>query len=371
MLDVVRTGAQEAVLRLSGRWCLEDRPPAADVAVKALDEAPRPLRLAFDAAEVAAWDTALLAFSAKVIEEARARGIETDRAGLPAGVKRLLQLADAVPERPETPAPPSQGWLARIGGGAMAIGSAGREMLAFVGSAVLAAIAFLRGRARFQRSDLALIIQECGPRALPIVTLISFLVGMILAFVGAVQLRQFGAQIYVADLVGIAMAQEMGAMMTAIIMAGRTGAAFAAQLGSMRVNEEIDALVTMGISPMEFLVLPRMLGLVAMMPLLTLYADVIGILGGAAVGVLMLNLPPLQYFDETRAALTLTDFAMGLVKGSVFGVLVAIAGCLRGMQSGRSSAAVGLATTSAVVTGIVLIIVADAIVTVIYNVLGL
>jgi len=244
-------------------------------------------------------------------------------------------------------------------------------MLAFVGEAVLAFLALLRGRARFQTSDLALIIQECGPRALPIVTLISFLVGVILAFVGAVQLRQFGAQIYVADLVGIAMAQEMGAMMTAIIMAGRTGAAFAAQLGTMQVNEEVDALVTMGISPMQFLVLPRMLALVTMLPLLTLYADVIGILGGAAVGVGMLKLTPLQYLDETRAALSLTDFAMGLIKGSVFGVLVAIAGCLRGMECGRSSAAVGLAATSAVVTGIVLIIVSDAVLTLIYNVLGL
>jgi phospholipid/cholesterol/gamma-HCH transport system permease protein len=276
-----------------------------------------------------------------------------------------------VPER-AVPAPAAPaGLVARLGAGVIAIGGETSRMLAFVGEAVLAFLALLRGRARFQTSDLALIIQECGPRALPIVTLISFLVGVILAFVGAVQLRQFGAQIYVADLVGIAMAQEMGAMMTAIIMAGRTGAAFAAQLGTMQVNEEVDALVTMGISPMQFLVLPRMLALVTMLPLLTLYADVIGILGGAAVGVGMLKLTPLQYLDETRAALSLTDFAMGLIKGSVFGVLVAIAGCLRGMECGRSSAAVGLAATSAVVTGIVLIIVSDAVLTLIYNVLGL
>ena len=159
-------------------------------------------------------------------------------------------------------------------------------------------------------------------------------------------------------------------MMTAIIMAGRTGAAFAAQLGTMQVNEEIDALTTMGISPMEFLVLPRMLALVLMVPLLTLYADLLGILGGTLVGATMLNLSPTQYINETIAALTVADFVKGLVKGTVFGILVAIAGCLRGMQCGRSSAAVGLAATSAVVTGIVFIIVSDAILTVIYNVLG-
>jgi phospholipid/cholesterol/gamma-HCH transport system permease protein len=244
-------------------------------------------------------------------------------------------------------------------------------MLVFIGQACLAFWALLRRRARFQPADLWLTIQECGPEALPIVTLICFLVGLILAFVGAVQLRRFGAQIYVADLVGIAMAQEMGAMMTGIILAGRTGAAFAAQLGTMQVNEEIDALRTMGVAPMEFLVLPRMLALILMAPLLTIYGDVVGILGGAFVGVTMLQLSPTAYLHETLSALAFGDFVKGLVKGAVFGVLVACAGCLRGMQSGRSSAAVGLATTAAVVLGIVSIIVADAILTVIYNALGL
>ncbi len=184
--------------------------------------------------------------------------------------------------------------------------------------------------------DLALIIQECGPRALPIVTLISFLVGMILAFVGAVQLQQFGAEIYVADLVGIAMVREMGAMMTAIIMAGRTGAAFAAQLGTMKVNEEIDALVDDGHLADR---VPRAAAHARrwslMMPLLRLYADLLGILGGAVVGVGMLDIPPRQYFDETlrRRSRSATSPG-GVVKASVFGVLVAIAGCLRGMQCG-------------------------------------
>ena len=243
-------------------------------------------------------------------------------------------------------------------------------MITFIGEASQAFFAFLMGKAHFRRSDLWLTIQECGAQALPIVSLISFLVGLILAFVGAVQLQQFGAQIYVANLVGLGMAREMGAMMTGIIMGGRTGAAFAAQLGTMKVNQEIDAMTTLGLSPMEFLVLPRMLALSLMMPLLCLYADLLGIVGGMVVGVTMLDLGFVQYFDQTQEALTLTDFFIGLVKSAVFGVLVAIAGCLRGMQCGNSSAAVGIAATSAVVTSIVFIVVSDSILTVIYDAIG-
>jgi phospholipid/cholesterol/gamma-HCH transport system permease protein len=244
-------------------------------------------------------------------------------------------------------------------------------MLAFIGEAAVALGRFLAGKARYRRVDFTLAVQECGGRALPIVSLICMLVGLILAFVGAVQLRLFGAEIFVADLVGIAMVRVMGAVMTGIIMAGRTGGAFAAQLGTMEVNEEIDALRTLGISPMEFLVLPRMLGLALMMPLLCLYGALMGVLGGLIVGVGMLDLTLIQYLLETQKAVSLTHLWIGLIQGALFGVLVALAGCLRGMQCGRSAAAVGDAATSAVVTGIVSIIVATALVTLICNVLGI
>jgi phospholipid/cholesterol/gamma-HCH transport system permease protein len=359
------------LIRLSGSWRMEDGVPSTSMVTTELQREPPPRRIAFDTTAVSDWDTGLLTFVSRVAEESRAAGIEVDQSGLPDGARRLLALAAAMPERQTGRDEAKQSWLGEIGAFAIRVVAGATDMLRFIGGAVLALAAFARGRARFQKSDLWLIIQDCGPRALPIVTLISFLVGLILAFVGAVQLRQFGAQIYVADLVGIAMATEMGAMMTAIIMAGRTGAAFAAQLGTMQVNEEIDALTTMGISPMEFLVLPRMLALVLMVPLLTLYADLLGILGGVFVGATMLGLTPTMYINETIAALTVADFVKGLIKGSVFGVLVALAGCLRGMQCGRSSAAVGLAATSAVVTGIVFIIVSDAILTIIYSVLGI
>jgi phospholipid/cholesterol/gamma-HCH transport system permease protein len=245
------------------------------------------------------------------------------------------------------------------------------EVMDFLGGAGVAVARLFTGRATLRWSDLFLFMQESGSQAVPIVSLISLLVGLILAFVGAIQLKAFGAQIYVADLVGIAMVRVMGAIMTGIIMAGRTGAAFAAQLGTMQVNEEIDALKTLGVEPMEFLVLPRMVALVIMMPLLCIYADIMGILGGMIVGVTMLDLNPIVYLNQTKAAVSLTNMWIGLFYGAVFGMLVALSGCLRGIQCERSASAVGYAATSAVVTGIVSIIVATAIITVICNVLGI
>ncbi len=358
------------VLRLSGSWRLQDHLPSAVEVETKIGAKSSARRLAFDTREVTAWDTGLLVFVLKVIEAGTSRGITADRAGLPDGARKLLDLAAAVPERDTKRDGAAQPLLARIGSAAADAVAGAREMVTFVGEASLALARASVGRARYRRVDLMLNIQEAGVSALGIVSLISFLIGLILAFVGAIQLRQFGAQIYIADLVGIGMAREMGAMMAAIIMAGRTGAAYAAQLGTMRVNEEIDALSTMGISPFEFLVLPRMLGLILMMPLLTVYANLVGIAGGAVVGVGMLKVGLIPYWNETWLAVSLADFSAGMIKSVVFGVLISIAGCLRGMQCGRSSAAVGLAATSAVVTGIVFIVVSDAILTVVYDVIG-
>jgi phospholipid/cholesterol/gamma-HCH transport system permease protein len=194
---------------------------------------------------------------------------------------------------------------------------------------------------------------------------------MILAFVAAIQLKMFGAQIYVADVVGIGVVRVMGAIMTGIIMSGRTGAAFAAQLGTMQVNEEIDALETLGFSPVEFLVLPRMVALMLMMPLLCVFSDLMGVLGGMIVGVGMLDLGVIEYVNESRHALSITQFLIGLFHSFVFGILVAVSGCLRGIQCERSASAVGYAATSAVVTGIVSIVVATAIITLSCQVLGI
>jgi phospholipid/cholesterol/gamma-HCH transport system permease protein len=368
-LRVTRPAPEVACVELTGVWRKEDRLPDPSEVRREIQGGPPVRRLTFDTSHITEWDSGLVTFAISVIAEAKARGIESDRTGLPDGTQRLLRLAEAVPERQTGRARTQPPWLARIGARAIAGWAETAAGLAFLGEGMLALGALLRGRARLRLTDLFAVIQECGPRALGIVSLISFLIGLILGFVGAVQLQQFGAAIFVANLVAIAMTREIGSIMTAIVMAGRTGAAFAAQLGTMNTNQEIDALSTMGISPMEFLVLPRMLALILMMPLLTIYADLLGILGGAVVGLGMLGLGPVEYFEQTRGAVNLIDFFVGVSKSAVFGVLVALVGCLRGMQSGRSAAAVGLAATSAVVTSIVLIIVIDGIFAVILNVL--
>jgi len=353
-------------------WTMQAALPSIAEVQAQYEALPGGQRLSFETSDLANWDSTLLTFLLKLKEMCVQRQIEFDHTGLPQGVQRLLALATAVPERQDARREVvRESLLVRLGQGVLTTVESSHGLLTFLGQVALAFVQFIRGRARFRGVDLALLMQECGAQALPIVSLISFLVGLILAFVGAVQLRPFGAQIYVANLVGLGMAREMGALMTGIIMAGRTGAAFAAQLGTMTVNQEIDALTTLGLRPMEFLVVPRMLALVLMMPLLCLYADLVGILGGAVVGVGMLNLGIVQYYQQTLYILQLSDFVLGLIKGAVFGILVALAGCLRGMQSGRSASAVGAAATSAVVTGIVWIIIFDALLTVIYDVLGL
>jgi phospholipid/cholesterol/gamma-HCH transport system permease protein len=283
-----------------------------------------------------------------------------------------LELASAVPEKKDARQAEEGGsFLTYLGNQTVDFFRSAGEMLEFLGDTVIAVSRLLRGQAQYRRSDLGLIMQAVSAQALPIVSLICFLVGLILAFIGAIQLKLFGAQIYVADLVGIAMVRLMAAIMTGIVMAGRTGGAFAAQLGTMQVNQEIDALKTLGISPMEFLVLPRMLALALMMPLLCLYANVMGILGGMVVGVGMLDIGFIQYYNQTTAAVGLWNLGIGLFSGFVFGVIVALAGCMRGMQCGRSASAVGDAATSAVVTAIVGIIVSTAVITVLCNFLGI
>jgi phospholipid/cholesterol/gamma-HCH transport system permease protein len=371
-IDFSRPSGETLHLRLSGNWKIGNTLPDFSTLEKELGTIPADGRLSFGTQDITGWDSSLLAFLTKLREYCSRNTIRLDPSGLPQGVQRLMALAAAVPERKGARKEAVQeSFLARTGSEAINFGQSTMEMLAFIGEACVASLGMLRGKGRFRRSDLLLIIQETGARALPIVSLISLLVGLILAFVGAVQLMMFGAQIYVASLVGIAMVRVMGAIMAGIIMAGRTGAAFAAQLGTMQVNEEIDALKTLGISPMEFLVIPRMLALAVMMPLLCLYADLMGILGGLIVGVGMLDLNVMEYYEQTRASVRLMDFWVGLFQGGVFGILVAVAGCLRGMQCGRSASAVGEAATSAVVTGIVSIIVATAIITVMCNVLGI
>ncbi|MDA8105176.1 MAG: ABC transporter permease [Nitrospiraceae bacterium] len=361
------------LVRLTGEWKLSSRLPAADEVMKHVDAGPKIGRITFDTEGLQGWDSGLLIFLIRLQELAsQGRTVMVEQDGLLPGVKRILGLASAVPERKGARREAARiSFLDRLGVYAIASWKSILQTIEFIGEATVAFMRLLTGKARFRPSDFFLIMQECGAQALPIVSLISVLVGLILAFIGAIQLKIFGAQIYVASLVGIGMVRALAAIMTGIIMAGRTGAAFAAQLGTMQVNEEIDALKTLGINPIEFLVLPRMLALFLMMPLLSLYADLMGVAGGLIIGVSMLDLNFMEYFIKTKESVTMNDFMVGLFSAAVFGVLVALAGCKQGIQCGRSASAVGEATTSAVVTSIVSIVVAMALITVVCNVLNI
>jgi len=364
-LDTRLTGEDSLEIIIGGRWCIDANPPASGILFEALEGRIR--RMRFDTAGLTDWDSGLLTFLASVLKTCAQRDIAADTTGLPPGARRLLAMAMAVPEqkvagRDKGP----QGMFAQVGTTTLEFLRDGPKMLYFLGEIIQSLLRLLTGRARFRRRDLWLEIEEVGPRALPIVSVISFLVGLILAYLGADQLRLVGAQIFIADLVAIGMVREIGALMTGIIIAGRTGAAFAAQLGTMQVSEEIDAYKTLGIPPVDFLVLPRILALMLMVPLLTLYSGFIGMFAGLLVSVTIFDIGVFEYYTETLRALEFKHFFVGLSKGTVYGAMIAFAGCLRGMQCGRSAEAVGRAATSAVVTAILLITVAASIMTIVY-----
>jgi phospholipid/cholesterol/gamma-HCH transport system permease protein len=363
-------GAGTLLIVLGGRWRIDQHLPAADALPDKLDASIRQVR--FETHELDDWDSGLLTFIAGISKTCLERGIAVDGSTLPPGVQRMLAMALVVPEQKlATRNTGPQGVFALTGTAALEFIRGAPQMLAFLGEVILSLLRLLSGRARFRARDLWLEIEEVGPRALPIVSVISFLVGLILAYLGADQLKLVGAQIFIADLVAIGMVREVGALMTGIIIAGRTGAAFAAQLGTMQVNEEIDAYKTLGISAIDFLVLPRMLALMLMVPLLTLYSGFIGMLAGLLVSVTIFDIGVFEYYTETLRALEFKQFAVGLSKGTVYGAMIAFAGCLRGMQCGRSAEAVGHAATSAVVTAILLITIAASIMTVVYYQLGI
>ncbi len=372
-LKVNRPQPDTLLLQLSGSWQLGGQLPTADAARRELAQPPPVARVAFDTGGLGAWDSGLLVFFGETHRGlppggSRRRSIRTPRGGTEAA-------APGVPENQRagvTRGGKRASFLERVADRAFDQLQGFKETLAFIGEATLAFSRCCGARRTSAASTCSRPSRKPAPQALPIVSLISLLVGMILAFVAAIQLKMFGAQIYVADLVGIGMVRVMGAIMTGIIMAGRTGAAFAAQLGTMQVNEEIDALETLGLSPMEFLVLPRMLALMLMMPLLCVLCRPDGgsrgddRRGGDAR-------PGCRWSISTRrgTALNLTHFLDRPVPQLRLRRPGGSAGCLRGMQCGRSASAVGEAATSAVVTGIVSIVVATAIITVSCQVLGI
>lgn len=260
--------------------------------------------------------------------------------------------------------------IERIG---KSVREAGQDLYQFtssLGETAVSLAAVLIRPASLRWRDTVFIAEKAGMDALPIVLLISFIVGLVMAFQAAMPMRMFGAEIYVANLIGIAMVRELGPLMTAIVLAGRSASAFAAEIGTMKINEEIDALTVMGLDPVRFLIVPRVVALVAMTPLLCIFANLVGIIGGAVV-IVSMGYPVITYYNQIAGFVSAQDLAGGLVKCFCFGVLIAAAGCIRGYQTAGGPSAVGLSTTRAVVTSIIFIAIADGIFSVTYYFLGI
>jgi phospholipid/cholesterol/gamma-HCH transport system permease protein len=353
------------VVRVSGDWHIAGQHPV--WTNPGADRQTRRLRL--KAEGLGTWDSSLALYLRAARVWAEAHGVEVILEGLPAAV---VKLADLLARKPSAPAQPASlpNLFTAVRATTTLLWAETKDLSQLVGECVYSIARFFRGQAQFRWRDCLAEMQQCGAMALPIVGLISFLVGIIMAYQGAVQLRQFGADIYVADMVGLADVREMGPMMAAIVLAGRTGAAFAATLGNMKANEEIDALETLGVSPVDFLVMPRMVALFFMMPLLTIYSNCLGIIGGLVISQTILDIPASLYWTETKSIIDLSDVSTGLIKAAIFGILIGVAGCLRGLQADRSAAGVGQAATAAVVTATLLIIVSDSVFAVIFNILG-
>ena len=356
----LRAESSEGVLRVvfSGEWKRDllgpnfftERDEALRETERLLKEA-RSVELLGEA--LGEWDSGVLVVTTRLVTLAKEHNIPLDDARLPEGIRNLTKLALAVP--PNTAAQrkaQKTTFLERVGGFTLAVPRMAHDIFDFIGELVLSAGRLFRGRSSCTSGNVWLAVQESGVDALPIVSLISLLVGLILAFVGVIQLKMFGAEIYVSSLVAVSMTRIMGAIMTGIILAGRTGASYAAVLGTMQVNEEIDALT-------------------AMTPLLVLYSDFMGIMGGFIVGVGILGLDPMEYYTFTQKGFNINNLWVGMVHGAVYGMLIAITGCYQGLRCGRNAEAVGKATTSAVVYSIVGIVLSTAVLTILCNILNI
>ena len=353
-----KTAGTHTVITLSGDWLAAEGVTAA-VAPPPLLERDRSQAVSFDASGLGRWDSSLLVFLSALRRTSLEREVQFDDAGLPASARGLLALVPAV-DAPAPPQRPAAGITERIGRRVILQCTEFVEGTTLLGSLLLRSGPALRGRSHMRRVDWIHCLYDAGVAALPVVALVNLLVGGILAFVGAVQLRRYGADIYIANLVGVSMIREMAALMTAIVLCGRTGGAYAAEIATMNGSEEIDALRAIGVPLNDYLVLPRASALTLMMPMLYLYASAVGILGGLAVSMMTLDLSPATYFDQMRAAVSGGEVVFGIAKSVVFGGFIAIISCRIGLAAGRAAADVGRAATSAVVVGIVGVIALDS-----------
>ena len=357
-------------IKLAGDWRISAGFPSIDTITAELAGHSGITQITFSVSQIIKWDSGLISFLFELIKECEAKKVKVQKEGLPQNIQKLITLALTDRGRESPPKEADISFFEKVGDKALQVKESVLSVLDFLGQIAFSFGRLIKGKVFFRRDDFMFILQRCGFDALPLVSLISILLGVILAFVGAIQLSVFGAQIFIADMVGIGMVRVMGAVMTGVLMSGRTGSSFAAELGLMQANEEVDALKTLGVNPIEFLVLPRFLALVIMMPLLTIYADLMGILGGFIIGTGMLDINPVEYLNRTQGAVSLSNFWVGLVHSFVFGIIIAIAGCYYGIKCGKSAVDVGEAATKAVVSAIISLIIATAIITYVCQVLG-
>lgn len=328
-------------------------------------------QVSFETDQLEDWDSTLVVVLFQLALQAEKKNINIEWDSLPANLHELVRLALTKNVTPPIEPRPESNLLAAYGAWGITVYEGIRKGLHFTAKTLRSFGRLIAGTAVMRKVDFLFALEACSYKALGIVSIVSFMVGLILAYVGSIQLQNFGAQIYVASLVAIGMTRIMGAIMAGIVMAGRTGASYAATIGTMQVNEEIDALKTMGISTTDFLVLPRLAALIITMPFLTLLSDTLGILGGAIVGVFTLGIPYQEYWKYTYNALHLTNFWVGIFHGFVYGWIISLCGCYYGIYSGRNADSVGVATTKAVVTSIVWMIVVTGILTIIFQELKL
>lgn len=369
MLEYVIDG-KTVTLNLKGSYIGYDDEAAKSRFFEAVKSAA-PKEVVIEAAHLQKWDSTLVVILYELAGEAARRPFKIVYRSFPENLQRLIALALAVDRKPEKSRFKKLPWVEFIGARTLIVYNSILKGLGFIRKVMHSVVRFMNGRAIMRKVDFLFAMEDCSYKAVGIVALVSFMVGLILAFVGAIQLKTFGAQIYVASLVAIGMTRIMGAIMVGIIMAGRTGASYAATIGTMQVNEEIDALKTMGIPIADFLVLPRIMALTLTMPFLTILADAAGVAGGAAVGVFMLGIPAPEYWKYSFDALNMTNFWVGIFHGFVFGIVIALCGCYYGVNCGRNADSVGIATTKAVVSAIVWMIVMTGIITWIFEALGI
>ena len=332
--------------------------------------APPKTEIVIDGAALQGLDTAGVWLVQKLLQRLRGEGHAVSTRGFNPRFSKLLELGSAQRLAPP-PAPPRPALLERIGRDAVAGGKQAAALLSFMGESAVALAASIAHPARMRWRPILYNIRSAGLDALPIIGLLSFLLGLVVAYQAAEQLKKYGANIFVADLVGLSMLREFAPLMTAIIVAGRSGSAYAAQIGTMSVTEEIDAMRTIGIAPIDLLVLPKILALIVALPLLTFFADVLGVFGGMIMARAQLGVGFEDFLDRFTKAVSVTTYVVGIGKAPVFAAIISIVGCFQGFRTSGGPDSVGRQTTLSVVQAIFLVIVADALFSILFSVLDI